>query len=310
MFLKLNMSFMFGCPVTPYLLETCLDYIQDTLFVVDDCNGRAFGQFIRDVIVPRMEDSTCNVSFKRVGIWFKQEADAKQFISTMQIKYANLGLISSFNEAPLLPSDIMIQRYGVNGQWYTLYVHGTCVGWFDVIVSEEFPVNDFDVHCLSYSCRKDYSTGKQIITRELKSERGYQKEQLIKAIHNKQATLFEDYAKMAIKNNIYLDRINRFIRKGWTISFGKSQFTEPITEDKLTCQLININQVNSETTLPPVDEKECDSQINGDTIPYTKINLEITIPSSLNTILEFFIKDSGLIKEAISKMVCGAEDQK
>lgn len=277
------MSVALESPVTRFVLETILLHVQESLFIAGACQGKAFGNFVYDVIVPRMEDSTCNISFNSVSIWFRRKEQMRRYIYKMEQAISKLGLNCSFEEMTPPISLAIRQRYGLIGNLYNLYVHGSCIAWFDIVVSNEFPVNDFDIHCLTYFCREDNSTGKRLVSKQLQAEKGYSKEELIKAIHNKQATMFGSSAPYN-----YRKIMNRLIRGGWTINIGNVKFTKPVTRDELSLIL------NSDIS----EEWSCSSSNTGESVnDKSEIRPIRTLAASINIVLENIITDHSLLKD-------------
>ena len=260
------MSVIHGSPATSFVTETYLEHIDKVLFVAGEYGGKAFGNFIRNTVIPRGENPLCNVSFCVISLWFTTENLSKLFVEHMQTK---LRLNSSFREAPA-PRD-MIVLYGVSVERFNLSVHGTYIASFDIIIGEIFPVNDFNVNCLTYLCRKDYSTGEKKITRQLKAEKG-DRNQLITDIHNKEATLSASYAEKAVASGDHLDRINILIRADWTIKLGELRLMSPINKE----QLIHILESNRK----PVKDSTAENQ-------------EATIPQSY---AEQAVKDEAFLE--------------
>ena len=258
------MSVICGLPVAPSDVETTLRYIEDVLVSAGEYGGKAFGQFPRNAIVARMKDPSADVCFSNLDVWFTSEEGFREFLDAMENKCHNPKLFI-FSRAPytfgqILPMyDVVLDRYG-SSSWkqYKLSWAGSNIVRVNIIISEEFPVDDFNVNCLTYQCRKDYSTGKKIITRELKAEKGYQKDELIMAINNKRATMLNSYVEKVIKDKD-IDRADRLLLVGWTVTFGAIQIDYPVSPDKLPKLLLALERsldviripVNSQTSTSP-----------------------------------------------------------
>ena len=238
------MSVVFGSPVTRFVLETILLHIEESLFIACANGGKAFGSFVRDIIIPRMENPLCDVSFNSVSIWFRRKDQVRRFISRMQQTIPKLGLSCTFEEVSPDISQAIIQRYGLMGTIYNLCVHGTSIAWFDIVINDDFPVTDFNVNCLTYSCKEDNSTGKRLVHKELKSEKGYSKEDLIEAINTKEATMFDSYTLEVINDSNY-----RLISKGWVINIRNVRCTEQITKNKIS---VVLSEDSVEDTVTPL----------------------------------------------------------
>lgn len=188
--------------------EETLREIEQILIIAHKHNGKVFGGYVRDVVVPRLQNPTCKVYFKDVDLWFTNKFDADHFVADMNMNY-------DFKHQAKWSRDAV--DYPFSREQYHLYDRKTCLAWFDVIVSKYFPVDDFDVNLLSYS------------RGELRSENKWEtKEEIIAAINRKEATMFARYIEKASnlnrliypenKSNLHTCRIlNRYLKNGWTI---------------------------------------------------------------------------------------------
>ena len=188
------MSVISGSSATPLAIESNLYHINKVLFMAGEYGGKAFGDFVINVILARLEDPTANISFDdgdvaNVDLWFTTEKMAAKFIKHVRVKASYPKLNYSFTE---VTPDTMVKRHGYSAQQYKLSSYGRNIAWVYIMINEEFPALDLDINCLTYLCRKDYTTGKKIVTKELNGERGFQKDELVNAIRNKEATMFED----------------------------------------------------------------------------------------------------------------------
>jgi hypothetical protein len=168
-------------------------------------SGKVFGGFVRDVIVPRIFDEECKVSFNDVDIWFKTDSDAINFINSMGNKIVRI-------EA----ADIMYNGgYPNEGNEFSrrkfkLIKWDTCLTCIDVVTSKLLPVNDFDVNEVTYS----YNSSGNLVT--LSPNR------LIRQIIHKRATMLQTCEVLCTENETtkkyYRERIIRnFISKGWQV---------------------------------------------------------------------------------------------
>lgn len=130
-----------------YLLNTTLDVITDVLIQAGKFNGKVFGGYVRNVIVPRLYDKEKQVSFKDVDIYFSKLEDAENFVRHMG---------EEFKEQKFLSSEQL--KYHYYRRQYHLIKHGVCIAWFDVIVAPKIPVNDFNVNTLTYHYQPDGTT--------------------------------------------------------------------------------------------------------------------------------------------------------
>ena len=70
----------YGCKGRDFISES-LQLIDNTTKLVSLFNGRLFGDFVTDVIIPRMKDSQCDIAYSQVNIWFSNHQDADKFIN-------------------------------------------------------------------------------------------------------------------------------------------------------------------------------------------------------------------------------------
>lgn len=257
-------------PINDFVLGFTLEEIEKCLYVAGKYGGKVFGGFIRDVIVPRLKDPSCKVNFKDVDLWFTSQSDADSFITEMKLMYVGRSYfgehIKTFRPNP--------QLYSFDRTQYHLYMYGTCIAWFDIIISKSFPVDDFDVNFLSglYD-----SNGKQ-----LQSENSIKKNELVDAINTKEMSILSSYVDRLLSMDgdgyVHLNRINnRYIARGWTIVFDEdTKFSKPIQKSDL---------IKLKARFRPSDKGNITVQISS---------------TNPNKLLEDFIRDDALVKEAIA----------
>ena len=178
-------------------MEYKVEVAKKILTIANDYDGQVYGGFVRDVIVPRINNANCNVSFKDVDIWFQDKIAVHHFISEL-VKNFKIENENKWNK----DFDYNNQK-GANfsREQYRIYSKAEFLFHIDVITSDNLPVNDFDVNTITY--RYD---GKFQKVRGLTGK---------KSIINKTAIMFEDYNPLS---SIYYYRIDRiFFSKGWTI---------------------------------------------------------------------------------------------
>ena len=203
-----------------FTLEMVLVEIDAAITVACKHGGAIFGGYVRDVLVPRKFNPTCPVQFKDVDIWFSNTTHRDAFIKEMggrlQIADRNNGHSNGPESKKL---------YEFERQQYHLFSHDTCVAWLDIITSVDFPVNDFDVNRVTY--RKIDGVG---------CFEGYRgpTQHLLHRILLKHARLLPAYwailyneNKPSPKQQLHIRRvIRRYVKRGWTITFGGNQYRE------------------------------------------------------------------------------------
>jgi hypothetical protein len=122
-------------------MDLVINEIDRALRIAGKYDGKVFGGYVRGVLVPRDFNPHCEVSFKDVDLWFTDSKKAEHFISEMG---------SNFKPIPEFTTTTSDRHYPFNRVQYHYFVNGICIAWFDLIISETFPVDDFDVNCLTF----------------------------------------------------------------------------------------------------------------------------------------------------------------
>jgi hypothetical protein len=154
--------------------------IDNCIKIASNYEGKVFGGYVRDVVIPKISNPRCKCEFKDVDIWFKTGIDSDLFINDMKDIY-------DFRIVPELSIDDDNYHYKFNRTQYHLFIEDVVI-WFDIVISECFPVDDFDVNYLTYS----YKDNLELI--ECESEY-YDKDNLINSINNKKMIILPEYVK-------------------------------------------------------------------------------------------------------------------
>jgi hypothetical protein len=184
--------------------EDKVEVAKKILTIANIYDGEVYGGFVRDVIVPRMNDPNCDASFKDVDIWFKSEKQSLLFIQTLAYNF-------KIKNGSFLDKDLDYSKDSkFSRRQYHIYSENQHKFLFhiDVITSEKLPVNDFNVNTITYKYTNN----------DFEKCSGYSYD--TRFITNKITVIFEDYNPEGIK---YYERINRiFFSKGWTVRcYGK-----------------------------------------------------------------------------------------
>lgn len=192
--------------------------IDDSIKIANTYDGKVFGGYVRDVVIPKMTDPRRKCEFKDVDIWFKTDIEADLFINDMKDVY-------NFQIVPKLSIGDDNPHYEFNRTQYHLFVENIVI-WFDIVITECFPVDDFDVNFLTY-CYKD---NKELVECESKC---FDKDQLINSVNKKKMIILHSYMeKLMIKfsRDVHVSRINkRFLSRGWIIKYKNIYFPKPLT---------------------------------------------------------------------------------
>jgi hypothetical protein len=179
--------------------EIRLNEIKNLIKLSSSCFGKVFGEFVRNVIVPK--DARCDY----LNVWFRSENDADTFIFKAKINFNFLELDKNF---------------------FILYYEGHGIIYVKLFISNFFPVDDFDINCLTYYYEdNDFYIGKEILTIKL--------DLLIESVKNKKMLMFYSYGKNMNENKI--KKINEmYLSKGWQIRYNGRTFPSELTAKWIT----------------------------------------------------------------------------
>ena len=174
-------------------------------------NGEVYGGFVRDVIVPSLNDPNCNNSFKDLDIWFRDEKFSTLFVNALEYNFKVQK--SSYGSEDLDYSKYFsndFRGYKFSRKQYHIYSENEKKFLFhvDVITSDNLPVNDFNVNAVTY---------KYINSKFERCINFHCDTQIIidNYIVNKIAFMVRDYNPEGFR---YYERINRiFFSKGWIV---------------------------------------------------------------------------------------------
>lgn len=209
-----------------YAISRKTEIIDKVLAVAGNHNGRVFGGYVRDVIVPRLDSPTTKVYFNDVDIWFTNQKDADLFIdnvksglSFLDKRYVFVTSRPGSNCSIIKPG---MMHYTFGRVQYQLYKADKFISFFDVVVSETIPVDDFDVNCLNYQ----YTDKGKIARYCSNATDTVVIEEIIQKIKNKTAFMLSSYVpKMYTKTSYgiidylyFVNRLNKkYLSRGWTI---------------------------------------------------------------------------------------------
>lgn len=207
----MSASYIDFSTMSGFVLESVLTSISECLKVAGKYDGRCFGGYVRNVIVPRDSNPTCPVKFKDVDIWFTNQNSADSFVREMG------SSLIQMDKFAIEKNDV---GYKFGRKQYHLFKYGTCVAWIDVIVSDKIPVNDFNVNRLTALYRDG-----ELVFESFGEE---STSTLIGSIVCKQAVILPEYVKILTfpsspspshPSSIHFNRLNRiYLSNGWSIS--------------------------------------------------------------------------------------------
>ena len=227
-------------------IENCLQY---TSYCDDNYynSGIIFGSYVHDIVIPGRigMDVTCNTCID-VNIWFTKQKYADTFIETNNMHSSNTLIRLIYKER----------------QGYCLVLNHTYVAFFNIIISETFPDDDFDINFICYRCRDFFGNNSYIFhwpnTTNLSNDNI-----MIKSIINKEAKISHNYVDKLSKTDynweIYRERINKqFLDNGWTIKYGDITFPKHLSKNRTDFMKLILGSKSSievTETLPKEDIK-------------------------------------------------------
>lgn len=180
-------------------------------------SGLCFGGFVRDVLVPYMNNPSLDKAvFSDVDLWFTEQKDADAFISDtkfiLSLINEEYSLTFELNSSPHPGGKI----YPFGREQYHLYLGKQFISFIDVVVSSTIPVDDFDINRLTIRIEE----GKLI------SKFFGQSLNILDDTERKRTTMLDSYIKRLLKDDvnqsIFLRRVNEnYLAKGWIITCMK-----------------------------------------------------------------------------------------
>ena len=207
----------------PYLKYAVFNDINRMIVLAQKYNGKVFGGYVRDVIAKiLLGEEYTSLHFKDVDLWFRKQEDVDAFLK-------EAGTRLRFN--PTASVEMTKDMYGFLRKQYFFEVNGTCLTWFDIIISEEFPVNDFDVNMLTATVtfnKKKFNWDYNPVS----MDKSNTVVSLLALINKKKATMTKEYQELLVQPRFKMSRTERvkkrFLKRGWTITnFDGSKFVMP-----------------------------------------------------------------------------------
>jgi hypothetical protein len=215
---------------TPNQVRRCAKFIIEKILpVASKHNGQVFGGFVRDILIPyhhlnkKLEE--CE-NFKDLDLWFKTVEDAKNFVEEagsylpckIDFDLSKQGIGQCRN----------VGLYDFN-MFHTVLVNGfeTPISFVDIVVSDKFPVNDFDVNMMSYKLTSDAEMGGHL---KMKYEY-HGKGDPVECVKTKTCHMTREYLEKVCSHveNVchytHLARVKRrYMDRGWTVMYGDYVF--------------------------------------------------------------------------------------
>lgn len=163
---------------------------------VNDClkkaymyDGKVFGRHVRDVLVPLQKDPEARVKFGDIDLWFTKVEPSEEFVASMGSEF------------------VLVHDH------YEVHQYGFHLFNVSIVISDVYPLSDFDINMLSFQYN-----GTDWCTRSYTDK---SPDQLIEAIHNKQAVIDAKYINRLVADPIEFEKVyNTYIKNGWSITFN------------------------------------------------------------------------------------------
>src|SRR3982751_575349 len=114
--------------------EYLLNIVSICLNTAGQYNGRVFGEYVRDVIVPNSINPNCSVNIRNVDLWFQNHTEAINYVNQLN----NVFIPVSSDDY----DNIKRKRF--------LLIHSEI--YFNIYISEHLPPQLVNVHQLTYIC--------------------------------------------------------------------------------------------------------------------------------------------------------------
>ena len=125
-------------------LDSVISHSEQMIGVAKSFNGRAYGGYVRDVVISRELDMP-PVLPKDVDLWFSLSSDARGFVNAMGKKLQPVpsDLKAEYPIAGSGFGEFKREQYLLNPLGHSINV--------DIIISENIPVNDYNVNKILYT---------------------------------------------------------------------------------------------------------------------------------------------------------------
>ena len=138
---------------TKYIQNININKILDVIKCATSVGGHVFGGYVRNVIVPRHHHPCCDVQWNDIDLWFRNDESANAFLVLIKNK---MNMLLHVEHDHLDHHSHRLYTFA-----RTMYVlqdgHGQHISYIDIIISDTYPVNDYDVNHLTcqLKSRKD-----------------------------------------------------------------------------------------------------------------------------------------------------------
>ena len=233
-------------------INDCLESAE-ILADINDClesagilGGHIFGEYVREVIVPRRNDSQCRINVNNIDIWFKTRDQANYFIDHV------LGL--KLERLDHITDSLYIPPY----ERFNLIKAGTKIATLNVYISPEFSKLYFGIENITFKYVDGSLVAKSRCNRNI--------EQLKCYILNKQVMVPKEFISKLNQYSEHYSRLlyDQFLGLGYQL----------ICEDTLSSNMLNLlSNQNSLTVHVNIEYvKNCDPINANISFSYQNVN--------------------------------------
>ena len=134
-----SLDVSYGCPL---MLKLVGFEVEDMISLANQCNGAAYGGYVRDVVINRQLGEPIK-AFKDVDLWFRTSDDAFKFLKLMG---------NRLSESQHNCRKVDYHSYYVwNRSEYILMIDGKKIAHVDIAVSNGIPIDDYSVNKILYT---------------------------------------------------------------------------------------------------------------------------------------------------------------
>lgn len=205
-----------GVEQNEFVFSAALKINEEVIKLASQYEGRVYGTYVRNVIVPRLKDPLCVCEYDTIAIEFVDQKELDEFSKQLELNYKD-----------------MTRKTKNGAKMYQLYIQGMFIAYIRLCLTT--PTYRFDVNCLVYYYENDIPTLFDQLDCEFLTltDCSTKTLPLIELIHSKVATASKLVVDTFLTDSDIIDHINEFLRRGWTVIFGTHQLKEVITINDL-----------------------------------------------------------------------------
>lgn len=205
-----------GVEQNEFVFSAALKINEEVIKMASQYEGRVYGTYVRNVIVPRLKDPLCVCEYDTIAIEFVNQKELDDFSKELEGNYKD-----------------MTRKTKNGSKMYQLYIQGMFIAYIRLCMRPA--IFRFDVNCLVYYYENDIPTLFDQLECDFLTLTDYSNKTLplIELIHSKVVTASKLVVDTFLTDSDIVDHINEFLNKGWTVVFGTHQLKEVITINDL-----------------------------------------------------------------------------